>query len=594
MTSVHDIRPPRWVYSRSMIRLRIIEGAEAPLARDRIVQAQDIHRRNFPGWEHDADRIFQWLRDPVQSGWRAVLIVAETGQGRVNGFALVLHFPRLNMSFLDYLAVRQDIRGGGLGSALYEAVREYCLDVGSRGLLLETEPDDPDLVDDPDTLAENCRRLRFYEHYGVRPIVGTDYHLPLGEPPTHAWLLFDGLGKRSALPRDEARRAVRTILTTRFGDLTEPAYIRRVVRSIRDDPVTIRPPRYIRRRTPAPPKPGRLDTRYALVVNHQHVIHHVRERGYEERPARVGALLKAVNATGLFTSVRPRRFPESHIHAVHDKRFVGFLKRLCNQLPSGRPTYADTFPHRRPGRRPRRIHPDLLGYYCMDAFTPLDAGAYRAARAAVDVALTAADELLAGMPLAYAMCRPPGHHATVEGFGGFCYFNNAAVAAQKLADHGTVAVLDIDFHHGNGTQDIFYRRSDVLTLSLHGDPADAYPYFTGFADETGMDDGQGANRNFPLPEDTDDKTYLATLRRALRRIKRHRPAWLVVSLGLDTLAGDPTGFFALTPDGLESVGRALAKLRIPTLIVQEGGYNLRNLRRGVQAFFTGWTDPYNT
>lgn len=572
-----------------MIRLRVIEGAEAPLARDRIVQARQIHRRNFPGWEHDADRIFGWLRDPVRSGWRAVLIVAETAQGRVNGFALVLHFPRLNCSFLDYLAVRRDIRGSGLGSALYEAVREYCLDIGSRALLLETEPDDPDLVEDEETLAENRRRLRFYEHYGVRPIVGTDYHLPLGDPPSHAMLLFDGLGKRTSLPRDEARRAVRTILASRFGDLTDEAYIRRVLRSFRDDPVAIRPPKYVRRRTPAPPKPGRLETRFALVVNHRHVIHHVRERGYEERPARVGALLKAVTATGLFTTVRPRRFAESHIHAVHDKRFVRFLKRLCANLPTDRPVYADTFPFRQPVRRPRRVHPDLLGYYCMDAFTPLDAGAYRAARAAVDVALTGTEELLAGMELAYAMCRPPGHHAAAALFGGFCYFNNAAIAAHRLSTHGRCAVLDIDFHHGNGTQEIFYDRSDVLTVSLHGNPAGAYPYFSGFADETGRGEGLGANRNYPLPEDTDDETYLKTLDAALRRIRRHRPAWLVISLGLDTLSGDPTGFFRLTPDALRRAARNIAALKRPTLVVQEGGYNLRNLRRGVTAFFEGFS-----
>jgi acetoin utilization deacetylase AcuC-like enzyme/GNAT superfamily N-acetyltransferase len=571
-----------------MIRIRAIHGAEAPLARDRIAQAQRILRENFPGWEHDADRMAEWLSDPVRSGWRATLLVAETSQGRVNGFALVLQFSRVNFSFLDYIAVRRGIRGGGLGSALYEAVREYAEEIGSKGLFLETEPDDPELVDDPQTLDDNRRRLRFYEYYDVRPIINTDYHLPLGSPPTHAFLLFDGLGKRNELSRREARSAVRMILKSRFADLTDEAYIRRVVRSFRDDPVQFRPPKYVRRRTPRPPRPGRLEKAYALIVNHRHIIHHVRDRGYEERPARVGALMKAVNAMGLFASVRPRRFAESHILAVHDKPFVRFLKALCNRLPPGRPVYADTFPRRQPVRRPRAVDPDLAGYYCLDSFTPLDAGAYRAARASVDVALTGAEEILAGMPVAYALCRPPGHHAERGLYGGFCYFNNAAIAAHHLSRHGPVAMLDVDFHHGNGTQDIFYRRRDVLTVSLHGDPETAYPYFTGYANEIGEGAGHRSNRNFPLPPGTDDDTYLAALDKALRIVRRHKPAYLVVSLGLDVLGGDPTGFFDLTPDAAEQIGRRIAALKRPTLVVQEGGYNLRNLKRGSVAFFRGW------
>jgi acetoin utilization deacetylase AcuC-like enzyme len=230
------------------------------------------------------------------------------------------------------------------------------------------------------------------------------------------------------------------------------------------------------------------------------------------------------------------------------------------------------------------------GYYCIDTFTPLDSNAYHAARAAVDVALTAAEELVRGRHVAYALCRPPGHHAQHRFFGGFCYFNNAAVAAQYLSARGRVAILDIDYHHGNGTQDIFYRRADVLTVSLHGHPNIAYPYFSGFADESGEGDGMGLNLNLPLPERTDDAGYLKALDRALAAIRRFAPSCLVVSLGFDVLKGDPTGSFTLSTRTMGVIGRRMAELGLPMLFVQEGGYNLRNLRRGAVRLFEGVTE----
>ena len=572
-----------------MLRIRTIQGPEATLATERIAQAQQILRENFKGWEHDADRMYHWLRDPVKSGWRASLLVAETRMGVVNGFALVLHFSRIATSFLDYIAVRNGIRGRGLGSALYEAVREHCLAAGMRRLYLEAEPDNPAWTSDPGELKRNRQRLRFYEYYGVRPVANTQYHLPLGENASYAYLLIDNLGHATPLPRAEARRAVRLILQTRFTELTNPAYIRRVVHSFRDDPVLLRPPRYVKRRTPRPPtRDGRLDRPYAMIINHKHIIHHVQDRGYEERPARVGALMKAMEKTRLFTAIKPKRYPERHITAVHSRAFVTFLKQICRTLPAGAPVYADTFPRRIPSRVPQRPHPDLAGFYCQDSFTPLDNGAYRAARASVDAALTGAEEILTGVPLAYALCRPPGHHAETAAYGGFCYFNNAAIAAHRLSRTGKTAILDMDFHHGNGTQEVFYRRNDVLTVSLHGNPESAYPYFSGFANETGEGDGQGFNLNIPLSEGIDDAAYIVALQRAIRRIRRFGPVYLVVSLGFDILRGDPTGFFSLTEEVLRQAGQRLASLRYPSLIVQEGGYDLRNLRRGATAFFQGW------
>jgi acetoin utilization deacetylase AcuC-like enzyme len=183
--------------------------------------------------------------------------------------------------------------------------------------------------------------------------------------------------------------------------------------------------------------------------------------------------------------------------------------------------------------------------------------------------------------------RPPGHHAERRSFGGFCYFNNAAVAAQYLSPFGKVAILDIDYHHGNGQQDIFYARNDVLTISIHGDPKFAYPYFTGFPDERGVNLGEGFNVNIALPEAQNGAQYRKALASALEAVSRFRPAFLVVSLGLDTAKGDPTGTWHLGAKDFEANGRLIAGLRLPTLVVQEGGYRIRTLGTNARAFFTG-------
>jgi acetoin utilization deacetylase AcuC-like enzyme len=323
-----------------------------------------------------------------------------------------------------------------------------------------------------------------------------------------------------------------------------------------------------------------------LVSSDAHRIHHVSERGYVERPVRIETLRAVLDPTGYFNILPPRSHSEGLIREVHDPDFVGYLKVVCERLAPSRPVYPYVFPVRRPDHKPKELAV-RAGYYCIDTFTPLDRNAYLAARAAVDVALTAAEEVLAGRPVAYALCRPPGHHAGRRTFGGFCYFNNAAIAAQRLSREGKVAMLDIDFHHGNGTQDIFWTRGDVFTVSIHGHPNFAYPYFSGFTDEVGESFGRGHNRNFPLPEDAGDETYLQTVGRALELVSRFRPAFFVVSLGFDTMRGDPTGSFALTAGALEKAARLLAATNLPLLVVQEGGYSLRNLRRGSVAFFRG-------
>jgi acetoin utilization deacetylase AcuC-like enzyme/ribosomal protein S18 acetylase RimI-like enzyme len=229
----------------------------------------------------------------------------------------------------------------------------------------------------------------------------------------------------------------------------------------------------------------------------------------------------------------------------------------------------------------------LAGYYCIDTFTPINANAYPAARRSVDCALTAAREILDGRRIAYALIRPPGHHAERRAFGGFCYFNNNAIAAQYLCAHGKVAILDIDYHHGNGGQDIFYRRSDVLTVSIHGHPRFAYPYFCGFEEERGDGEGEGFNLNIPLQEAVDGNRYRKALSLAIHRIVEFNPQFLVVGLGLDPAKGDPTGTWSLRKKDFKENGRMIGAIGLPTVVIQEGGYRTQTLGRNVLEFFQG-------
>lgn len=235
------------------------------------------------------------------------------------------------------------------------------------------------------------------------------------------------------------------------------------------------------------------------------------------------------------------------------------------------------------------------GYWCYDTMTLIGPGTWAAARAAADAALTAADLVLGGEPAAYALCRPPGHHATADAIGGSCYLNNTAIAAARLAAAGKVGVLDIDAHHGNGTQAIFYNDPAVLTASVHVDPAAGwFPHFLGFEDETGRDEGKGTNRNLPLPPGAGDEDWLAAIATQLEWLAEAGVASLVVALGLDAAAGDPEGPFTVTADGYREAGRLIAGRALPTLFVQEGGYALGQLGQllvGTLAGFESGREP---
>lgn len=572
-----------------MFRIRTLHDDVSPANRHALAQIAEIMRSQFPlASQKDIDKLPGQLRDPLKYKFRSIVFVAEDNSDRVKGFALFLHVADLNFCYLEFISVAPGTTGGGLGSVLYERVREEALSLGTVGIFFECLPDEAHLVEHPELLEQNKARLRFYERYGARPVVNNEFHKPIDEGDNNLFfLVYDNLGQGAQIDRSLMRKIVRAILERKYGDVCDEKYIRAVSNSFPDDPIRLREPRYLKRKSAAAARPGKLKgLGIALIRNEGHDIHHVRDRGYVEAPVRISSIIKELDKTGLFQSLKPRRASEKLIKAVHDADYVEYLRRACEQMPVGKSIYPIVFPLRHPRRTPKDWEL-RAGYYCMDTFTPLNHNAYLAARDAVSCAVTGAEEIVGGRHFAYALVRPPGHHAERRAFGGFCYFNSTAVAAHYLCRFGTVAVLDVDFHHGNGTQDIFYHRADVLTLSIHGHPSFAYPHFAGFVDERGVAAGEGYNLNYPLAEDASPERYRKTLERALKRIRDYKAQYLVVALGLDTAKGDPTGTWVLAPSDFRLNGLAIGKLGLPTLVVQEGGYRTRTLGGNARAFFEG-------
>ena len=423
----------------NMLHIRRIYDDVLPVNKGTLDQVKEILRNRFSKIrKDDIDLIGEKLRNPFKQRFRMVLFVAESIKGRVRGFATILHEPDIRFVYLDWIATASS-RSGGVGGALYERVRREAKTLGAKGLFFECFPDDAENCPDKAALKENRARLRFYEQYGARPIVGTAYESPVSPDDTcMPYLVYDGLDHQTPLRSRFAGKVVQAILERKYADYCPADYVEKVVAGFQADPVKLRPFRYV---------------------------------------------------------------------------------------------------------RPEAVKTEVEG-------------------------------------------RP----AERRSFGGFCYFNNSAIAAQYLCSYGKVAILDIDYHHGNGEQDIFYKRSDVLTISIHGHPSFAYPYFSGFDEERGEGDGEGFNLNLPLPEAVDGEKYRKVLARAIRRIEAFVPQFLVVALGLDPAKADPTGTWFLTARDFMKNGKMVGAMGLPTVVIQEGGYRTRTLGHNAMSFFRGLTD----
>ncbi len=312
-----------------------------------------------------------------------------------------------------------------------------------------------------------------------------------------------------------------------------------------------------------------------------------------EMPRRAEIVRARVAEVGLGDIEPPLHFGREPILRVHKPEFVGFLETAWDEWTREHGDY-DALPLNwlAPGMRrklPERID-GKMGYFSFDAGTPITAGTWRAITASANVALTGQARVAKGERAVFSLCRPPGHHAGHDFYGGYCFLNNAAIAAQAFRDAGAarVAVLDVDYHHGNGTQDIFYARSDVGFVSIHADPSTDYPYFWGHADERGFGDGLGANLNLPLPQGTGWESYTRALDQAAAAIASWGARFLVVSFGADTFEEDPISYFRLGAADYPALGARIAAIGLPTVIVMEGGYAVDALGANVAAFLASF------
>ena len=302
-----------------------------------------------------------------------------------------------------------------------------------------------------------------------------------------------------------------------------------------------------------------------------------------ECPVRVEHVVREINKRNFSKIIKPKHFGKEPLLKIHSEKYLDFLENCWLDWKAAGykgEAIATTSPSKRMTRDipPREID-GRLGYYCLAAETSISKGTWEAAYLSADVALTGAELINTGSSAAFSLCRPPGHHAAIDMFGGYCFVNNAAVSAQYLLDNGAtkVAILDVDFHHGNGTQSIFYDRDDVMFCSIHGDPMDAFPYFLGGDDELGEGNGLGYNFNYSLPPGTSYSVWSQALDSAITEIHSYQADALIVSLGVDTFENDPISFFGLKSADFIDYGRKIAKMKLPTLFVMEGGYAVEEI-----------------
>lgn len=315
-----------------------------------------------------------------------------------------------------------------------------------------------------------------------------------------------------------------------------------------------------------------------------------------EGPVRAELLTEGLAAAG-FSLCEPQEADSprlrSRLGRIHTSRYLAFLETIHGRWRELQGASELVIPNIHPcgGGHHYPRHPvGQAGWHLHDMACPIGAGSFRGILASAITAQAAAEALLAGHSTTYALCRPPGHHAGPDRAGGFCFLNNSALAATVLREHfSRVAILDIDLHHGNGTQDIFYDRGDVWTGSLHADPADFYPFFWGGGNEEGIGEGLGSNINLPLPLGSDGAAFLEALEILIRRMEAFRPEAVVIALGLDAHRNDPLAGMALETQDFAAVGRRLGRLAQPTVLIQEGGYPTEHLGNNLAAFMGGFT-----
>ncbi|MEM7426449.1 MAG: histone deacetylase family protein [Pseudomonadota bacterium] len=301
-----------------------------------------------------------------------------------------------------------------------------------------------------------------------------------------------------------------------------------------------------------------------------------------ECPERWEHIMARLKACGFDDFSAPGALDWDPVRKIHTAPYLTFLEEAWARWEA-EGMNGEAVPTVIPARRMRQIEPEhidgKLGYFCMALETAITPGTWEAAQASAAIAQSGQNHMNDGASCAFSLCRPPGHHAASDLYGGYCFLNNAAIAAQGFLDAGAerVAILDPDFHHGNGTQDIFYERSDVLFVSLHGDPMDAFPHFLGFADETGAGAGEGFNINYPMPPGTPYSVWGDALNDGLDRIRKFSPDVLIISLGVDTFENDPISFFKLKSDDFTDYGARIARLGLPTHFVMEGGYAVEEI-----------------
>lgn len=315
---------------------------------------------------------------------------------------------------------------------------------------------------------------------------------------------------------------------------------------------------------------------------------------YFEKTSRIENIRKALQAADLINLREPEKSADvAVIEQAHDAGMIDYLRNVSanvedrirdsfsiyhmeDEIKGDNYFYESIFP---PVPSPN--------FYIYDSVSPIGKGTYDAVMMSATLAVESAEVVLNGEKQAFALCRPPGHHAGRRSMGGYCYFNNASIAAYQLKKLGNVAILDIDYHHGNGTQDIFWDDPEVLVVNIHADPKMDYPYYAGHAREQGGGSAVGTNLNLPLPHGVDADQYLETFRQAVRRILQFQPSALVVSLGFDTYQGDPIGLFSLDIPHYETLGREISALGLPTVYIQEGGYAIDQLGEMAVSFFRG-------